>query len=277
MASVYKFGGDTTVEKGQDLPKVIKAMEEVFMKRDGSNGASGTLNMNDNKISKVIGPEDGTDVATKKYVDDKEIRLKESQGKDYILVSGEGNKVVETRAKLSDVSRDVGNMLAGKANKITKSRGEGYFVVTGVDGELVESTVKQEKYHQVHTLLQDGIDNLERYDYDTVQGNDVGFFHPIRLIADRDLIITRITIGINWKSNATEDEKTLTKRINLRIDDNRPLLYTLQNLSNNIVFEANVNKNVAAGSRYYAYLLPGPFGSDSNCHGVWCKIWYKYK
>ena len=153
---VYKFGGES-VKRVEKVDFSVNLQN--YLKRDGSNAATGPLNMGTNKISEVVDPDDDQDAATKKYVDDK--TLTESKGKDYILVSGENNKIVETIAKLDDIPKSVQRMLTPKADKITNSKGPGHFVLTGADGELVESAVLQEKYHQVHTLLANRIRDLE--------------------------------------------------------------------------------------------------------------------
>ena len=62
--SVYIFGG-----KGSKDLKAKDIDLDNYLRCHGTNPATGPLNMDDNKISKVIDPVYDQDVATKKYVD----------------------------------------------------------------------------------------------------------------------------------------------------------------------------------------------------------------
>ena len=63
------FGGESNKDNTKlKLKEVLTAVERDYLKGDGSSGATGPLDMNDNKISKVIDPVADQDVVTKKYM-----------------------------------------------------------------------------------------------------------------------------------------------------------------------------------------------------------------
>ena len=66
---VDKFGRDNSNQINPISGVSIHYINNNFLRRDGTNTAVGPLNMASNRISKVINPIDGQDVATKTYVD----------------------------------------------------------------------------------------------------------------------------------------------------------------------------------------------------------------
>lgn len=113
--SVYKFGGYSKKETPEvDLETVYKVVEEGYFKRDGSSGATGPLNMNDNKISKVVDPEDDQDVATKSYVDAKS-RISNADG-NKVLVSTARGDIVESRASVDTLKDGIRSALSRIGN-----------------------------------------------------------------------------------------------------------------------------------------------------------------
>ena len=83
---VNKFGGMSNdfYNFEVEVSRLKTYLNNNFLRTDGSKSASGTLNMDTNKISNVVDPLNNQDAATKHYVDTTFVNMFIKMQKDHV-------------------------------------------------------------------------------------------------------------------------------------------------------------------------------------------------